>query len=364
MNRLFPLPIYSFLKIANKNGGIAAKGLKNILPWLIKIILFEPLRWIELATKNRKIDQHAITKDPVFILGFYRSGTSYLHQLMIQDDRFGYHSNFQMVLPEIMLSTEKILCPVFEFICRTFNIKDSVHRVPLSFRFPGEEDVAMTTSMSPRGAQWGYFFPEKMNDHFKKNVLFENIPASETEIWKQEFFFLLKKISLAGRGKQLVLKSPPNTARIKLLLSLFPKAKFVFIHRDPYEVYVSNQRFWKVTQDTFALGRTKSVDVNSIILDTYAGMMKHYLLEKELIPEGHLVEIPYQDLIQDPLETMRKIYRTIHPGDFGYCENKMRSFVEGQKNFVRLQHEIPVAEKKIITGKLEPFIRHWNYPLI
>jgi len=364
MNRLFPLPIYTFSKIAYNNGGISLKGIKNLPPWLIKTILFEPLRWIELARYNKKISQHKITKHPVFILGFYRSGTSYLHQLLAKDDRLGYHSNFQMVLPEIMLSSEKILAPVFEFICRTFKIQDSVHRVPLSFRFPGEEDATMTTSVNPRGAQWGYFFPKMMNQQFQKYVLFENILASELEVWKQEFVFLLKKISLANHDKQLVLKSPPNTARIKILLSLFPKAKFIFIHRNPYEVYLSNKKFWKVTQSIYAVGGTGSVDVNSIILDTYSKMMHRYLLEKDLISEGQLVEIPYEDIIQKPLESMQKIYETIHLDDFGYCENKLKSFVEQQKSFVRLKYEIPAHERKVVTEKFEPFIRYWNYPLL
>lgn len=364
MNRLFPLPIYTFQKIVFGNGGISPKKIKNLLPWVIKTILFEPLRWIELAMYNKKISQHSITKDPIFILGFYRSGTSYLHEFLTKDDRIGYHSNFQMVLPEIMLSSEKILLPVFEFISRSFNLRDSVHRVPLSFRFPGEEDATMTTSVNPRGVQWGYFFPKKMNEYFQKYVLFENIPESEFEAWKQEFVFLLKKISLANHNKQLVLKSPPNTARIKLLLSLFPNAKFIFIHRNPYEVYVSNKKFWKVIQNTYALGGTKSVDINSIILDTYSQMMHRYLLEKDLIPEGQLIEIPYEDIIQKPLASLRKIYETIHLDDFDYCENKMKLFVEGRKNFVRLEHEIPTDERKEVSEKLEPFIKHWNYTLL
>jgi len=363
MKRLFPLPLYSFVKIAYQSGGISLKGIKNLPPWLIKTILFEPLRWIELAAHHNRIRKHTITKHPVFILGFYRSGTSYLHEFMTQDDRFGYHTNFQMVLPEIMLSSEKVLSPFFDFICRTFRIRDSVHRVPLSFRFPGEEDATMTTSVNPRGAQWGYFFPKKMNESFEKYVMFENITAPELEAWKQEFVFLLKKISLANRHKQLVLKSPPNTARIKLLLSLFPDAKFVFIHRNPYEVYLSNQRFWKVTQNIYALGKTKSVDVNSIILDTYTRMMNRYLSEKALVPPGRLVEIRYDDLVQQPLETMRKIYNTIELGDFSYCENKLRSFAERQKKFVRLQHEIPEGERKLVGEKLQPFLKQWNYPL-
>ncbi|MDN3658660.1 sulfotransferase [Ferruginibacter paludis] len=364
MKRLFPLPIYTFLKIVFQNGGIAPGKIKNLPSWLIKTILFEPLRWIELAVYKKKISRHTITKDPVFILGFYRSGTSYLHEFLTKDDRLGYHSNFQMVLPEIMLSSEKILLPVFEFICRSFNLRDSVHRVPLSFRFPGEEDATMTTSVNPRGVQWGYFFPKKMNEYFQKYVLFQNLPAAELTAWKQDFIFLLNKISLANHSKKLVLKSPPNTARIKLLLSIFPNAKFIFIHRNPYEVYVSNKKFWKVIQNTYALAGTKSVNVNSIILDTYSKMMHRYLQEKDLIPEGQLIEIPYAELIQKPLESMRKIYETIHLDDFDYCENKMRSFVEGRKNFVRLEHDIPAEERKVVSEKLAPFIRQWNYPLI
>jgi hypothetical protein len=364
LKRLFPLPIFSFWKIAYKNGGVTLKGFKNLPPWLIKTILFEPLRWIELATQNRKINQYTITRDPVFILGFYRSGTSYLHDFLTQDDRLGYHTVYQMVLPEIMLSTEKWLAPVMQTISRVFKIQDSVHRIPLNWKYPGEEDATMTTSLNPRGAQWGYFFPKMMNEQFRKYVLFENIPESEIEIWKKDFVFLLKKISLANHNKQLVLKSPPHTARIKLLLSLFPKAKFIFIHRNPYEVYFSNKKFWKVTQSNYAVGGTESVDVNSIILDTYSKMMHRYLLEKDLIPEGQLVEIPYEDIIQKPMESMQKIYETIHLEDFGYCENRLKSFVEQQKSFVRLQYEMPAEERKVITEKFERFIRYWNYPLL
>ncbi|HEY0678702.1 MAG TPA: sulfotransferase [Chitinophagaceae bacterium] len=363
MNRLFPLPIYTFLKIVYKNGGVATKGILNVPSWLLKTILFEPLRWIELVSQTKKINQHSIKKDPIFILGFYRSGTTFLHQLFTQDDRLGYHSVFQMVFPEIMLTSEKILSPVLEFICRVFNLQDPVHRTRLSFRFPGEEDGMMTTAVNPRGAQWGFFFPKKMNDYFRKYVLFEGITEHEKEAWKRDFVFLLKKISLASKNRQLVLKSPPNTARIKMLLSLFPNARFVLIHRNPYEVYASNKRFWKVTRDIYAIGGNKSVDTNSVILDTYAKTMDRYLTEKDLIPQGQLVEISYHDLISNPVESMRKAYETLQLDDFNHCENKVRTFAEAQKKFKVLTHELPPEERKMASEKLEPILRHWNYAL-
>jgi omega-hydroxy-beta-dihydromenaquinone-9 sulfotransferase len=364
MKHIFPLPIYIFLRLVIKNGGLSSRGLKNTPPWILKTILFEPLRWIELALYNQKISQHRIHRHPLFILGYYRSGTSYLHQCLVQDDRFGYHSNFQMVLPEVMLSTEKALLPVFEFICRLFNITDSVHRVPLSFRFPGEEDAAMTTYLDPQGAQWGYFFPGMMHEQFQKYVLFENISEAELETWKQSFIFLLKKISLATHQKQLVLKSPPNTARIKLLLSIFPDAKFIFIHRNPYQVYASNKRFWEVVQKVYALQDTKSVDVNSIILDTYSQMMHRYLQEKDLVPPGQLTELAYDDFVQNPVASLRNAYGALHLDNFSYCEGKMQSFTGNQKQFVQLKHLLPESERSMVSEKLEPIIRHWNYPLL
>jgi len=364
MNKLFPLPLYSFLKITFQNGGIDLRRIKNLPPWLIKTLLFEPLRWMELVSYSRKINEHQFIKNPLFILGYYRSGTSYLHQCLTQDDRFGYHTNYQMVFPEVMLTTEKALLPVFNFICRTFNITDSVHRVPLSFSFPGEEDATMTTYLDPKGAQWGYFFPKKMAEQFQKFVLLQNISEAEMEAWKQSFVFLLKKISIANQQKQLVLKSPPNTARIKLLLSIFPNAKFIFIHRNPYEVYSSNKRFWRVLQKTYALQTTKSVDVNAVILDTYSKMMQRYLEEKDLVPPGQLTEISYDDFIRNPLANLNTAYQTLRLDDFKYCEEKMKLFTGQQKEFLQLQHQLPEAERKMVSEKLEPFIKHWNYQLL
>lgn len=363
MDKLFPLPVYTFLKIAIESGGGSVKGLKNVPPWLIKTILFEPLRWLELVMQKSKINRHEIERGPIFILGFYRSGTSYLHHFLTQDDRLGYHTNFQMIFPELMLSCEKWLSPFFEAIFRLFKIQDPVHRVPLSFKFPGEEDAAMTTSLNPRGAQWGYFFPTRMNEYFRRFVLFENIPDSELEKWKQAYILLLKKISLANRGKQLVLKSPPHTARIKLLLSLFPDAKFILIHRNPYEVYASNKRFWKVTQDIYAIGKTEAVDINKIILDTYSETMHRYLSEKQMVPSGQLIELPYEELVTRPLDSMRWIYETLNLCEFSYCEGKMRAFAERQKKFVIMEHKLPPEEKTMVSQKWEPFFRNWNYAI-
>lgn len=363
MNRLFPLPICTFLKIAFQNGGIAIKESWKVPGWLLKTIVFEPLRWLEMIFYNRKVRQHKITKGPIFILGFYRSGTSYLHEFFTQDDRLGYHTVYQMIFPEIMLTCERWMSPILEVISRVFKLQDPIHRIPLSFRYPGEEDGTMCTAVNPRGAQWGFFFPRRMNEYVSKYVLFENITETEKDAWTRDFIFLLKKISLAGHGKQLVLKSPPNTARIKHLLTLFPDARFILIHRNPYEVYGSNKKFWKVTQRIYSLGGMKSMDTNADILDSYARTMQRYLEEKDLVPLGQLLELAYDDFVKNPVERMREAYEKLDLGDFKSCEDKMKAFAARQKKFKVLEHQLPPDERKMVSEKLESIFRHWNYTL-
>jgi hypothetical protein len=39
----------------------------------------------------------------------------------------------------------------------------------------------------------------------------------------------------AGGTKPLLIKSPVHTGRVKLLLQMFPRARFLYIHRHPME---------------------------------------------------------------------------------------------------------------------------------
>ena len=70
--------------------------------------------------------------------------------------------------------------------------------------------------------------------------------------WSDAFLYYLRKLTLraARQGKggggvggcsdmppRLLLKSPIHTARIPVLRQLFPEAQFIYIHRDPLEVF-------------------------------------------------------------------------------------------------------------------------------
>ena len=70
--------------------------------------LFLPLRIKETLTTSKKIENTVPTHDPVFIIGYYRSGTTYLITLFSKDENRGYVSNIEGYLPTTFLGSPKI----------------------------------------------------------------------------------------------------------------------------------------------------------------------------------------------------------------------------------------------------------------
>ena len=90
----------------------------------------------------------------------------------------------------------------------------------------------------------------------------------------------------------MILKNPANTARIKILLEMFPDAKFIHISRHPYHVYLSMMRFLTSIKPLICLQKPPNVEqVKKFMIEVYKQMYHKYFREKKLIPKESLVEI-------------------------------------------------------------------------
>jgi len=357
MMRLYPLPLITFFRISQTNGGIAFSKLHHILPWMVKHILFEPLRIMEYFFYERKIQEHKIASDPIFILGYYRSGTTYLQRLFIQDKNLGYQNVFQSALPELTLGFERLLIPVLSLISNLLRIKNDFHKIPFTWDFPGEEDVALTGLTFEESVNWGNLFPNSYFDFYEKFAWSESEYLAK---WTNNYCYWLKKLSIRNKGKRLVLKSPPNTARIGILLNLFPNAKFVCIHRDPFQVYSSNQRFWRILDKYYSLQSISEENINGIILKSFNRTMNGYHQMKEKIPENNLFEITYESLAQDPYNRFKEIYQQLNVGDFKQIDHRVRNFVESTRSYPSITYKHSKDEQKIIRENWDPHIKFWK----
>ncbi len=358
MNYIPFIPLFRFIRIIVKMEGLSAKGILHLLPWIIKLIVLEPFRLVEVLIFEQRIRKHTPNQSPIFILGHYRSGTTYLQRLFSFDTRFGHVSVVQHIAPELMLLYEKPLTKLIQWISDLFKAQNHFHRVPHDWSYPGEEDIALMGLTSKYSATWGLMFPQKFKKHFSDTTVL-NIPFLNKK-WEQDYRYLVNKISIKNQGKALVLKSPPNTARINKLKEIFPGAKFVFISRNPVELFSSMRRLWDVTVKYHALGSIKGIDIDDLVIQGLDILMNEYHEQKLSIPVNQLIEIDYDELVGKPVATLQKIYLQLDLPDFGFCKNAVTQFAKTQKSYERLTHKLPENIMYTISKKWNRYINEYE----
>ncbi len=272
---------------------------------------------------------------PIFILGLWRTGTTHLHYLMARDTRFGYLKNHQAFTFNFSLLSLDRLNKVLSIFVPGKRPQDNV-RVTLDD--PAEEEQALSTTTT-RSSIHSFFFPRN-STYFTRYHLFEGISEQEKDEWKQDYLFLLKNISYYSKKKKLLLKNPHNTGRVKELLELFPQAKFIFIHRDPYTVFRSTKKLYNCMISSQLLQFFSQAEIEQLILDNNAKILRKYLRERELIPKGNLVEIGFNALEKAPLETLETIYKVLNLEGFETARPAMVTYLESVKKYKRNTYDL------------------------
>jgi len=165
--------------------------------------------------------------------------------------------------------------------------------------------------------------------------------------WKCTYYKLLQKIVLFTGKDRLVLKNPPNTARIKVLLELFPQAKFVNIYRNPYDVFLSMRNMYKKSICPLFLQEMSDQEIDEKIFMYYEKVMKKFIDEAGLIPKENYINIRYEDLEQNTFAVMQEIYRSLEL-NFSPAESPVLTHLASIKNYKKNEFSIdPIILDKI-----------------
>jgi len=171
----------------------------------------------------------------------------------------------------------------------------------------------------------------------------------------------LKKLTWKYR-RPLVLKSPPHTCRIRLLLEMFPGAKFVHIHRDPYAVFQSSRKTFQLMFAWHGLQRPGPDDLDEWILEQYREMYEVFFEERALIPTGSFHEMAFEDLERDPVAEMRKMYGTLDLPDFRGAEADVQRYITSVRSYRK--NEFPVLHPELkarISSMWRTSLEEWGY---
>jgi omega-hydroxy-beta-dihydromenaquinone-9 sulfotransferase len=303
------------------------------------------------------VENTAITEPPLFVLGHWRSGTTHLHNLVAQDaDQFAWANTFQVVNPHTFLCTEKIHTRRFAFLVPH---KRPMDNMALSFESPQEDEFAMLLRCF-YSLYLGVTFPRR-DSYYSRYLTFEGVPDQEIAEWKQALLWFAKKLTYLY-GRTLVLKSPAHTARIKLLLDVFPEARFVHIHRNPYSVFRSSQHYFDTAAWFLYMQRPNRETVDRDILERYNVLYDSFFKCRGLIPHGNYHEMCFEDLEREPLVEMRRLYDRLGLKGFDAVEPKLQKYVASLAGYQKNEFsEVPQPLREAVATSWKRSFDEWGY---
>lgn len=340
----------SILRFRTSLGNVGAPSLPRALLVITCSLLAQPLRLLEILIYGRRIARVRLAEPPIFIIGHWRSGTTHLHNLLTCDSAFGYVSMYQALAPDICMLGRGWLRPLLGWIVPARRPMDAM-AWPMAA--PQEEEVALAKTC-PYSFYGALLTPRHAVDLFRRRVLLEGVPPAGVAELKREYARILRVATLLSGGRRLVLKNPVNTARIRLLLELYPGAKFVHIHRCPYEVFRSTRKLHRSLTTLIALHDVAADETEGSVISLYRLLMRRLLADRASIPAGSYAEIRYADLERDPVGQLRELYRQLGLATFDQAEPEMRRHLAAQAAYRKDSHSLAPAERERIE-------REWGF---
>jgi omega-hydroxy-beta-dihydromenaquinone-9 sulfotransferase len=301
------------------------------------------------------VDHIDLKDDPVFITGHWRSGTTYLHYLMGLDvDNFAYPTSYQCLFPTIFL---------------TVNEKSWWYKLVNKIIGTGIRRIDnMKFALALLQEEEWMYLPEGGFSYMFENMIFpetcvsnygEIIKSSNDAKNKEVTLKIFKKLTFA-HNKRILSKSPGHFSRIHTLKEPFPKSKFIFLIRHPYDVVMSMIHMRNILRKIASLQKFSAEEASCVAkfltfcfntIEDSLAMFDHteYMLVK------------YEYMIHQPIKCIEEIYNKF---DFKYTadyETSLTTYLNSLKDYQRNKFEITSNVKGLIYKECSRIFHEYGY---
>jgi omega-hydroxy-beta-dihydromenaquinone-9 sulfotransferase len=257
---------------------------------------------------------------PLFILGNFRSGSTFLHRLLSRDDNFT-----SLTIWDIYLAPSVTQKKITQAISRLdYRLGGYLHRFlyafdrstlgkirihPISF-FKPEEDENIHLQ------NWDGFFVSFLFPFMDELPDYQHFDVALSREHKQRImgFYrsMLQRHLYANRKKYFVAKNPAFSPKIETLSKYFPDARIIYLVRNPLDMLPSTISWINYARSQFSEPLEKYQYIEEV-LDFTQHWYRHPLNFLDAHPSPRHLILGYDDLIQNPEGVIRGFYE-----QFGY----------------------------------------------
>ena len=259
-------------------------------------------------------------KEPVFVVGHARSGTTLLHRLLVSDaDQFNYFLTYELFFPSLL--QKRILRGIGHIdrvVFRSFfkrkimatedrllgGVRDMHHA---GLFVPEEDDFVLGASCV--SGLWVALFPGL--PEFDVYYVDEWPEKRRRRTMQAYADGVRRQLSLSGAHKTHCSKNPAFSGRLESLIEQFPDARFVVMVRDPREAIPS---LLKMMQKAWRAQGWSDARIERSVRALLANSVHTYLYPLQTLsarPDTKSTVVDYRDLVAEPKRTVEEVYTAL-----------------------------------------------------
>jgi hypothetical protein len=329
----FVTPLRILLQACEHEATLGAFG-RFALRW-------DALRFLEnllqlRAAENASSVPPPMIERPIFVTGLPRSGTTFLHNLLIEDRANAVPRCWQTIHPGI----------AGDAAGEARSIRQ-VNRQLRLFRCLAPDFGAMhpITATAPQECS-------EITAHVFASLRFDtthHVPsyrawldnAGHREAYRFHRRFLQHLAGYGEAQRRWVLKCPDHVFALDAIREVYPDARFVFVHRDPMRVLASVARLTEVLRQPFTRHLDRAT-VGRQVCDRWAEGAGRVVAACKTLPEDSVVHIRYRELTADPVGTVAQLSTKFGlPFDAAF-EQRIKAYVAANPNggYAQLRHRL------------------------
>jgi hypothetical protein len=263
----------------------------------------------------------------VLILGYWRSGTTLLHELLCLDTRYTYPTTHACMNPHHFLLTEaSVLARGGPSTTRPMD------EMEVRSASPQEDEFALFC-LGARSPYEALVMPKILHEALQLSDP-EDLSSQENKRWREIFLNFLSGVSVRGGGRPMILKSPTHGFRVSTLRELLPDARYVLIVRNPLTSFESVVRMWRKMFESYALGPIPADDeIREAVLADRPRFEAKLASSTPGLPQNRFVTIRYESLVENPLGVIEQLYGRLELLDFEPVRHALMNEVQRRRQY-------------------------------
>jgi len=343
-NLFWRMAVLSFFQSKNTYGKLTRKRVLFLLIFYTVWPAWSLFTWICFllddllfpAYKNQSVDK------PLFILGNFRSGSTFVHRLLSRDsatftslrtwDIFLMPSITQRKIFRGLARIDRLFGSLLVNLLKNIDQRSlgkvRIHRISL---FEPEEDENILLHA------WSTFFISLLFpflDDLPPYQFFDDaMPANEKKRIMGFYRSCIQRHLYATGGKQhFVAKNPAFSAKIETLMEFFPDARILYLARNPLDMLPSTISWLSYAWHVFSEPKDKYLYRDQVLALTKY-WYHHPLGVLDRNPSSNRLILSYDDLIRWPEQVIRTFYRQFDYAETVSLEMIIREAIEETRTY-------------------------------